>query len=283
MSMSTIIPAWPGEETAGRIDTSNCSSADKLTQRLAVEVATATKRIYALQTEAARVFLSQEQRFIRFVALAKRIDVILRTRIETFTNVSVFKNTSQNVSLELRGLEERGFHGKTTTLSVPSSDACSAKVELSFHLSHDGPIENAIIDFRLAIIPVFIKFDRQDQLVIQIDNPNEHAVAEWIDDRLVGFTRTYFEMCFTEQYQQQSFETDPVMNIRFPRAFAAGKTEYQGRTCHFYTKESLQAFEKAPADYLGPRVVTTAVCAAESDPQRGEESPHHATVSAVRE
>jgi YHS domain-containing protein len=51
------------------------------------------------------------------------------------------------------------------------------------------------------------------------------------------------------------------MDIRFPRAFAAGKKEYQGRTYHFYTKESLQAFEKAPSEYVETRVVTTAVCA----------------------
>ena len=68
--------------------------------------------------------------------------------------------------------------------------------------------------------------------------------------KLVGFTRTYFEMYFTEQYQKGSFEMDPVMNIRFPRAFAAGKREYQGHTYHFYTKESLQAFENAPSEYV---------------------------------
>ena len=77
------------------------------------------------------------------------------------------------MSLELRGPEGRGFHGRTTTLSVPSSDACSGKVELSFRLGHDGPIENAIMDYRLEILPIFIKFDSHDQLVIPIDNPSE--------------------------------------------------------------------------------------------------------------
>jgi len=251
--MSTIVPVQPGVETAGQNDASGSSSPDKLILRLAAEVAAVTERIRSLQTEAASAFRSQEQRFMRFVALTKRIDGILQPHIDAFTNVNVFKNIKQKVSLELRGPKERGFHGRTTTLSVPSSDACSAKVELSFHLGHDGPIENAIIDYRLEIIPIFIKFDRQDQLLIRIDSPNEHAIAEWIDDTLVGFTRTYFEMYFTEQYQQQSFETDPVMNIRFPRAFAAGKTEYQGRTYHFYTKESLQAFEKSPSQYVETR------------------------------
>jgi hypothetical protein len=47
-------------------------------------------------------------------------------------------------------------------------------------------------------------------------------------------------------------ETDPVMNIRFPRAFAAGKKECQGRTDHLYPKESLQESEQAPGEYVGP-------------------------------
>jgi YHS domain-containing protein len=226
------------------------SSVDQLVQRLSAEVAAATERIHVLQTEAVKVFLGQEQRFMRFVALAERIDAILQPRIDAFTEVNVFKDIAQNVSLELRGPEARGFHGRTTTLSVPSSDACSGKVELSFRLGHDGPIKNAILDYRLEILPIFIKFDSHDQLVIPIDSPNEGAIAAWIDDKLVGFTRTYFEMYFTEQYQKQSFEMDPVMNVRFPRAFAAGKKEYQGRVYHFYTEESLQEFENNPSEYI---------------------------------
>jgi len=225
-------------------------SVNILVERLTAEVDELTERVHTLQAEAAKVFLGQEERFMRFVALTERIHAILQPRIEAFTKLNVFKDITQNVSLELRGPEERGFHGRTTTLSVPSSDACSGKVELSFRLGHDGPIENAILDYRLEILPIFIKFESHDQLVIPIDGPSEDAIAAWIDDKLVGFTRTYFEMYFTQQYQQQSFEMDPVMNVRFPRAFAAGKEEYQGRTYHFYTKESLQAFEKDPSEYV---------------------------------
>ena len=89
------------------------------------------------------------------------------------------------------------------------------------------------------------------KLLVPIDNPSDEAIAAWLDDRLVEFTRTYLELYFTDQYQKQSLETDPVMNIHFPRAFAAGKQEYQGRTYHFYTKESLQEFEQDPAAYVG--------------------------------
>ena len=248
--MSSASPAGADTGTASQLASSETALVKQLTDRLAAEVAAATERIHSLQTEAAKVFLRQEQRFMHFVALTQRIHAILQPRIEAFTKVNVFKDIQQSVSLELRGPEARGFHERKTTLAVPSSEACSGKVELSFCVGHDGSIENAIIDYHLEILPIFIKFDSHDQLLIPIGNPSEPAIAAWIDDKLVGFTRTYFEMYFTEQYQKRSFEIDPVMNIRFPRAFAAGKKDYQGRTYHFYTTDSLQAFEKAPSDYV---------------------------------
>ena len=68
------------------------SSVDPLVERLSAEVAAATERIHVLQTEAAKVFVGQEQRFMRFVALTERIHAILQPRIEAFTKVNVFKD-----------------------------------------------------------------------------------------------------------------------------------------------------------------------------------------------
>mgnify|MGYP001826306182 CR=1 FL=1 len=45
------------------------SSVDQFVQRLSAEVDATTERIHKRQTEAAKVFLGQEQRFMRFVAL----------------------------------------------------------------------------------------------------------------------------------------------------------------------------------------------------------------------
>ncbi len=228
------------------------SSVDRLVQRLSAEVAAATERVHVLQGKAGKYARGQEQRFQGFVALIERIDAIFQPRIKAFTNVNVFKDIQKTVSLEKRGPAGRELHGGTMTLVVPYSKECPAKVELSFRLGHDGPIENAILEYDLDVIPIFIAFEKHDQLVIPVDNPDEDAIAAWIDDKLVGFTRTYFEMYFTEQYQKESMETDPVMTIRFPRAFAAGKGEYQGRTYYFYTNESLHEFERAPSEYVGP-------------------------------
>ena len=157
-----------------------------------------------------------------FVTLADRIHAILVPRLEAFTKVDVFKDIKQTVSLEGQGHDVRGFHGRTTTLSIPFSDACPAKVQLSFRLGHDGPVENAIMDYRLEILPIFFKFESHDQLMIPISHPNEDAIAKWIEDRLVGFTHTFFELRFHNEYQSRHLETDAVMNIRFPKADAIG-------------------------------------------------------------
>ena len=80
-----------------------------LVERLAAEVTAATERIHALQNEAAKVFLGQEQRFVRFLALTDRIHAILQPRLAEFTEVSVFKDIHQKVTLETRGPEGRGI------------------------------------------------------------------------------------------------------------------------------------------------------------------------------
>ena len=132
------------------------------------------------------------------------------------------------MSLERQGPEGLGLHEETTTLSVPYSEECPAKVVLSFRVSHDGAIENAVIEYALEILPVYIKFDSHAQLLVPLDNPNDEAIAAWLDDRLVEFTRTCLELCFTDQYQTKNLETDPVMNIQFPRPLPPGKKKTMG-------------------------------------------------------
>lgn len=226
-------------------------SIDQLVARLSEEMDAAKDRLHSLQAEATQVFHDREQRFKCFVALADRIRAIFQPRIEALTKVSIFKDIQKSVSVERQGPEGRGLQAETIALAVPYSEECPAKVLLTFRVGHDATIENAVIDYGLEILPIYIKFECRAQLLVPLDAPSDEAIAEWLDNRLVDFTRTYLELYFSEQYQKRSLETDPVMNLQFPRAFAAGKKEYQGRTYHFYTQDSLQDFEKAPADYVG--------------------------------
>lgn len=248
--MSTATPTRVPPETAERVTAPTVSTVDAFVERLGAEVTAARERVQSLQDEAAEAFAGQEQRFMDFVSMADRIHSLLLPRLVAFRKLDVFKEIKQIESLEGQGLDARGFHGRTITLTVPFSDECPANVQLSFRLGHDGPVENAIMDYRLEILPIFFKFDKHDQLIISISHPNEDAVAGWIEDKLIEFTQTFFELHFHNQYQKQHLATDPVMNIRYPKADAAGKKEYQGRTYYFYTHESFEAFEKDPSKYV---------------------------------
>ena len=75
---------------------------------------------------------------------------------DLYKNDAVFKDIKKSLGLERQGPEGRGLHEETITLSVPYSEECPAKVVLSFRVGHDGPIENAIIEYGLEIIPIYI-------------------------------------------------------------------------------------------------------------------------------
>jgi YHS domain-containing protein len=210
----------------------------------------AEQRVQALQADAAKVFALQEQQFTRFLAVADRIHAILLPRLDALTNVNVFQDIKQSVSLELRGPEVRGFHSRTTTLTVPVSDRHPSTMKFSFRVGHDGPMKNAVVEYRFEILPIFIKLDSHDKMIVPIDGPTDENISAWINDKLVGFTKTYFEVYFNDEYQKDSLELDPVMNICFPRALAAAKIEYQCRTYHFYTEESYRLFENDPSEYI---------------------------------
>lgn len=199
--MSAVALASAHVGIASQIVSSATPSVERLVQRLVAEMNAAEQRVQARQTEPANVLAGQKHRLLRFVAVADRIHAILQPRLQAFTNVYAFKNIKQTVSQELRGSEGQGFHGRTTTLTVPYSDNRPTPMEFSFRVSYDGPMKNAVMDYRLAIFPIFIQFESHDQLIVPIDAPSEEIIAAWIDDKLIGFTNAYFKVYFNDGYQ----------------------------------------------------------------------------------
>lgn len=242
------------------------STVEALEQRLSAEVDAAIERVHLVQAEAAKAFVSEEQRFTRFNTVADRIHEILLPRLAAFSTLPVFKHITQTVALEPRVPEGRGFQGRTTTLTVPYSDECPARMELTFRVGHDRAMKHVVLDYQLKIHPVLMTFDDQDNLVIQLKSPNEEAISAWINDRLVDFTRIYFEVYFDDEYQKKSLELDPVMNIRFPRALSVGTREFRSHTYYFYTEDSIQLFDSNAAEYLEKEYCPSGSSATRSPP-----------------
>lgn len=228
---------------------SSKSSSDKLKLRLASEVSAVERWASALRIHATETFRQRKERLGSFVAAANQIDSLLEDKIAVLMSLNVFKTIARTEKLQDAGLPDGLFSSKTVHLIVPHSAACPAKVELTFDISCDSTIENAIVDYKLQIIPVFFKFNRDDQITVPFKDAKGKTVFDWMDDKMVEFSKTFFQIRMHDQYQKDHMATDPVMNIQFPIALAVGSNEQNGRVFHFFTEESMLEFENGPLSF----------------------------------
>ena len=227
-----------------------------LIQRLSTEVAAANERVRTLREEAAKVFKERERRLLKFTGAVDYIYSLLLPRLHAFMNLEPFRDATISERIDLAGPLMRCSHSRTTMLTLLASDLRPVPMKIVFTVGPDSPVQEAILDYRLQFLPIFIPYDKHDQLAISIKEPAEAALVEWIDDKLVGFTRTYFGVLFHHEYQERCLQTDPVMRIAFPMAFAESKAEYLGQTYYFYTAESKQVFEQDPTPYVNGEAST---------------------------
>src|SRR5690349_19965881 len=96
------------------------------------------------------------------------------------------------------------------------------------------------------MVPVFVQCKKQDRMTQPIDSLDEREITEWFDRCALEFTRTFVEMLFNPEYQRDNLARIVVLDVTFPRAFAARKVESGGSTYDFFTEDSLREFQRDP-------------------------------------
>jgi len=226
-------------------------AASRFARSLTTLVDAAESRVQSLQEEAQKRFLDHEEGIRRFCDVAGHIQSLLLSRLAEFRSVRAFSDVIQNESRERSHADDGTFHGLTTVLTVPVSPNRPTSMELSFRIGHDGHAENVVLDYRFSILPIFVSFDSHDQLTVPMTGADDAVITEWIQQHLIAFTSTYYEVYFHEQYQRPTLTIDPVLNIRFPKAMAVSDQEYCGSRYYFYTDESQRRFRLHPESYTG--------------------------------
>jgi hypothetical protein len=226
------------------------ASNDQLERRLASEVSSVEARIESMRQQAAESVRQRNAGLDTFVAAVNQIDALLQTKIAALTTENVLRELTRTEKYYRAGLPDGLFSGMAITYSMPHSSECPAKVEQTFDIQYDGLGENAVVNYSLQIIPVFFKFENASRIVVPFAQVNGELFTQWIDDRIVEFTKAFFKIRFHDQYQKNHMVTDPVLNIQFPKAFAVGSQEQNGTVFHFYTKESRLKFQDAPLNLL---------------------------------
>ena len=225
------------------------SDIDAFQGMLRGEVEAAKQRVQAMQAETAEQYRQMQARYRTFLDLSQRIRDALRPRVEAFA--STLPLATPTVSRRDFGPAGRGFHGVIVAFAFERSERCPATIHLRFGLEAGPAVENLTLSYDLEILPVFLEFERHDQVALPLDPSSVEAAVEWFDRKAIAFTKTYIGLFFNAYYQQGSEVSDVVLGMTFPRAFAKGQVEHQGTTYYFFTEESRQAFEQDPARYVG--------------------------------
>jgi YHS domain-containing protein len=222
---------------------------DEFKAKLRGEVESAKERVREMQDQAAVQYREMESNYAIFLDLSRRIKEAIRPWVEAFAES--LPGVTPVVTERDFGPAGRVFHGAFVTFSIPRSERCPADIKLCFGLEAGVAVDSLILFHDLEIVPVFIEFERHDQLALSLDPSSVGKAVDWFKQKTLAFTKTYVSMFFNPNYQKGSEVPDVVLGRTFPRAFAKGQTEYRGVTYYFLADESRKAFEQDPARYVG--------------------------------
>jgi YHS domain-containing protein len=119
-----------------------------------------------------------------------------------------------------------------------------ARIRLRFSASTDRDVNKVVFSQDLEIIPVLTQFEAHAEREFLLDAVDAETLAQWIDDRIVGFVRTYLALHENEYYLKDHMVEDPVAQVRFPKYAAGATLEWKGQTHYFLSDETRREFEK---------------------------------------
>jgi YHS domain-containing protein len=222
---------------------------DEFKAKLRGEVESSMERVREMQYQAAEQYREMQSNYAIFLDLSHCLQEAVRPWVEAFTDS--LPDVTPVVTKRDFGPVGRVFHGVFVTFSIPRGDRCPADIKLGFGLEAGVAVNSLILFYDIEILPVFIEFERHDQITLPLDPSSVERAVEWFKQKALAFTKTYVSLFFNPNYQKGSEVADVVLGRTFPRSFAKGQTEYRGVTYHFLTEESQKAFEQDPTRYVG--------------------------------
>jgi YHS domain-containing protein len=118
-----------------------------------------------------------------------------------------------------------------------------ARIHLRFSAATDLDVRNLIMNYDLEIIPVLMQYDAHAQAKWPLDAIDHQTVADWLDDRIVDFVKTYLSLHQNQYYLKGHMVEDPIAAVWFPRFRAASTIQWQGKTYYFIDEETRREFE----------------------------------------
>ena len=84
------------------------------------------------------------------------------------------------------------------------------RIRLRLSASTDREVRKLVLDYNLEILPILMKFNSHEQAEWPLDAIDPQAIANWVDDRLVDFVKTYLSLHENEWYLKDHMVVDPI-------------------------------------------------------------------------
>jgi YHS domain-containing protein len=205
---------------------------NSLLQRIDGEFAASEQKIKSFQAEQAQAYEDRQRRLETFEKVCERLKEVWRPRMEALA-----KKFGERVKVTPTIAGER----REATFKVDSN---LAHIDLRFRASTDQEVRKLVLDYELQILPILMKFEPHKQAEFPLETIDPAAVAQWFDDRIVDFVRTYLSLHQNEYYLKGHMVSDPVAGVRFPRFAAASTLDWQGKKYYFISEKTRHEFEQ---------------------------------------
>jgi YHS domain-containing protein len=216
------------------------STAGSLTERIDAEFSAAESRLEQFRARRVQEYQDRQERLERFEqTILDELRKIWESRLDVLA-----KKFGQR--MDVHPTVEPG--SRSVTLEFKSS---LARIQLRFSVAPDAEVRKLVITYDVDILPILMKFDSHDQLELPLDAINGAQLAEWLDDRIVSFVRTYLALHENPYYLQSQMVQDPIAKVQFPKFAAAAQLEQNGKTIYFIDESTLREFQKRSSEAQG--------------------------------
>jgi YHS domain-containing protein len=209
---------------------------EALLGRIDAEFEAAKRHVEEFQHEKVAEYQQRQQRLETFGRVCDQLRDIWKPRLEALAKRFAERvDLAPSVTPSLRQARFR-FHSQI------------ASIVLTFSATTDDDVHNLVLHYHLEILPILMKFKKEDRLEMPLDNIDREAIGAWIDERILDFVKDYLALHQNEQYLsylKNYTVQDPIAGVRFPKYAAATQCEWKGQTYYFIGEETLQQFRKS--------------------------------------
>ena len=140
--------------------------------------------------------------------------------------------------------------GLRTECQLPRSARYPASTKLALSIARSPEATRGFITYSLEIIPILMAFQGECHLEFDPSSPNEAAITEWVEERLLEFVETYLRVGSEPQYQHGNLQVDVVCGMSLSAVDVDEKVTVRGHTYYFCSAACRERFAAAPQFYL---------------------------------